>query len=537
MKKLAITLFYASIVFTTAAQELNRPKLVVGIVVDQMRYDYLSRYWKDYEEEGFKRLVREGFSCRNMHYNYAPTVTGPGHASAFTGTTPQHHGIIANAWFDRESKRTVYCSSDPSVRSVGQATPKGQMSPANMLATTMCDELELNTAGKSKVIGVAMKDRGATLTAGHLADGAYWMTDRWITSTHYRDTLPDWVIDFNQSIDQWVPDQWETLKPIDDYDESWADENNYEYAYNGREQATFPYDLKALMPANGGMGMIKSTPFGNTITVEFAKAAIVNEQMGQDAETDFLTLSFSSTDYMGHMYGPQAVEVQDCYLRLDRELAGFLSFLDEKVGVGEYLLFLTADHGGAWVPAQMNDLKVPAGYIDGEFLSAATEAFLTERYNASDLLLNYSNEQFFLDRERIFERGHDPDEVAQSLAGFVMKLEGVAVAYTAHEIKSANQSEGPLGRLHRGYNPKRSGDVLLLFEPGWMEYGMRGTTHGSPYGYDTHVPGLFFGWGIETGYTDRQLAITDIAPTVSALLQIGFPNACSGHPIRQITER
>lgn len=536
---LCVALFWVLVAPMAAqeAREIERPKLVVGIVVDQMRYDYLSRYWDDYGDEGFKRLISGGYSCRNLHYNYGPTFTGPGHASIYTGTTPRYHGIIANDWYSKEFDRSVYCSEDFSMRSVGADTPKGQMSPANMIATTMCDELKLNTAGKSKVVGVSMKDRGATLTAGHAADAAYWMTDRWITSSYYTDSLPQWVADFNEQMDDYYPKVWTPLRDIETYDESWPDDNDYEYYFNGMERPVFPYDFEKLMPENGGIGMIKSTPFGNTITAEFAKAAILHEEMGSDEITDFLALSFSSPDYMGHMFGPQAVEIQDNYLRLDNEIADFLKFLDAEIGENEYLVFLTSDHGGAWVPSHMESLKIPAGYIDDEFLIKASQEFLTQRYSATDLILDYSNDQFFLNNALIVERGHDPKEVARALADFAMQMEGVSETYTASDLRRNEYTVGPVARIQRGFNHQRSGDVIVLFEPGWIGYGRRGTTHGSPYTYDSHVPALFYGTGVSPGYTDKELSITDIAPTVCTLLQIGFPNAMTGEPIRQITER
>lgn len=532
-----LTVALLAIVTITSAQPEGRPKLVVGIVVDQMRYEYLNRFWDHYEEGGFKRMVNDGFNCRNLHYNYGPTFTGPGHASIFTGTTPRYHGIIANNWYDRSQDRSMYCSEDRSVKSVGHSTPQGQMSPKNMLSTSMTDELKMSTAGRSKVIAVSMKDRGATLPGGHMADAAYWMTDKWITSSHYMDTLPDWVQQFNQSMDQYYPEAWETLKPIETYVESWPDTNSYEYSFNGQESASFPYDLTELMSENGGINMIKSTPFGNTITTEFAKEAILNENLGQNDITDFLAVSYSTPDYMGHMFGPQAKEIQDNYVRLDAELAGLLKFLDKEIGEGKYLIFLTSDHGGAWVPAHLEDLKMPGGYADGEFITNAANEYLIQKFNAEKLILNYSNDQFFLDMEVIAQTGHDPEHVARALADFLPKFEGIAEAYTRWDLQRTEFSEGIVSLIQRGMNHNRSGDVAIIWENGWIEYGSRGTTHGSPYSYDTHVPALFYGWGVEHGYSDEHLSITDIAPTVCTLLQISFPSAVQGQPITKLTHK
>ncbi len=522
--------------FVVYAQPDGQPKLVVGITVDQMRYDYLNRYWNHYGDNGFKRLIRDGFNCRNLHYNYGPTFTGPGHASIFTGTTPRYHGIIANDWYDRQAGRTIYCSEDRGVRSVGQDTPAGQMSPKNMKAPTVTDELKLFTAGRSKIIGISIKDRGATLPAGHAADAAYWMTQKWISSTHYMDQLPQWVADFNNNMHQWIPDEWNTLLPIDQYVESWDDDNEYEYAFRGKERPVFPYNLKELMPENGGMSMIKATPFGNTISFEFAKAAIINESMGSDEVPDFMALSLSSPDYIGHMFGPQAVEVQDNYLRLDRDIADFLQFLDNEIGKGDYLVFLTADHGGAMVPAHLEDLNIPGGNIDGSLINKSAKAFLQQHFGTDSLIMHYSNDQFFLNTERIYRMGQEPEYVAQLLADFVMNFEGVAETYTAWDLKRTTFTDQITGALQQGFNHQRSGDVALIFESGWIEYGRRGTTHGSLYNYDTHVPALFYGWGVNPGYTDERLEIIDIAPTIATLLQISMPAAATGKPIRKITE-
>ncbi len=537
MKKLTIALFLTFSVTLTFSQSVDKPKLVVGIVVDQMKYDYLNLYWKHYGDGGLKRMVSEGFSCRNLHYNYGPTFTGPGHASVYTGTTPRYHGIVANDWYDKSADRMIYCSEDRSVKSVGYDTPSGQMSPKNMLVTTMTDELKMSTAGRSKVIAVSMKDRGATLPGGHSADAAYWMTHRWITSTHYMNELPDWVKKFNDEMEQFVPDVWNTLLPIDDYRESWADDNEYEYSFKGHDKPVFPYDLKTLMPENGHMNMVKSTPFGNTITTEFAKAAIMNEKLGKRSDTDFISISYSTPDYIGHMFGPQAVENQDTYLRFDAELAEFLEFLDAEIGKGEYLVFLTADHGGAMVPAHSMDLKMPGGNIDGKLISNASKEFLIQRFNADGMISNYSNDQFFLNYDSISVNGYEPEQIARALADFVLQFEGVSESVTAWDLKRTQFTEGSIAAVQRGFNHRRSGDVILIFQSGWIEYGSRGTTHGSVYTYDTHVPALFYGWGVKHGFTDRRLNITDIAPTISTLLQIGLPSGSTGDPIRQITER
>ncbi|WP_042249682.1 alkaline phosphatase family protein, partial [Jejuia pallidilutea] len=356
-----------TVVFTLpiSAQEDN-PKLVVGIVVDQMRYDYLTRFDKKFGENGFKRMMREGFNCKNNHFNYVPTYTGPGHASIYTGTTPKYHGIIGNNWYDKDIKKMVYCAGDTTVNSVGTAAASGLMSPHRMLTTTFADENRLFTQMRGKTIGVSIKDRGAILPAGHSANAAYWFQGgqegNWISSTFYMDALPKWVNNFNNSkkAESYIKD-WNTFYDIETYTESGADLNNFEGKFKGKETATFPYNLKALSKKNGGFNILKTTPYGNSLTADFALAAIDGEGLGQDNITDVLTVSFSSTDYVGHKFGVNSKEIEDTYIRLDKDLERFFAALDEKVGKGEYVVFLTADHGAIDVPAYLQSAKIPAG--------------------------------------------------------------------------------------------------------------------------------------------------------------------------------
>lgn len=536
MRSVAIFAVLILASFNSVAETEERPKLVVGIVVDAMKYDYIARFWNHYGDDGFKRLIGDGFSCRNMNYNYTPTFTGCGHASVYSGTTPKYHGIIGNNWYSKTEDRSIYCSEDMSVKSVGVSSSKGQMSPKNMLVSGLADELKIASMGRSKVVGLSIKDRGATLPAGHSADAAYWMTDRWISSSYYMDELPKWVQKFNKKMDQFYPKVWNTLKPIDTYLESWTDDNEYEYTFNGMDRPVFPYDLEKLMPENGGINMIKSTPFGNTITTAFAKEAILNEKLGKGDATDMIAISYSSPDYLGHMFGPQAKEVQDNYLRLDGDIADLLAFLDREIGAGEYLVFLTADHGGAMVPAHMTDMKLPGGIIDVSSIQSEAKVFMAERFGLESVVLNYINDQFSLDHEAITAGGHNPEKVARAMADFLLKFEEVFETYTAWDMRFGSFPEGAAASAQRGFNHKRSGDVVVVYKPGWIEYGSKGSTHGSTFRYDTHVPALFYGWGITPGSTDRQVGIDDIAPTVSTLLQISFPNAATGHPILEITE-
>ena len=511
------------------------PKLVVGIVVDQMRYDYLTRFWNHYGDDGFKRLVEEGFNCKNNHYNYAPTSTGPGHASVYTGTTPATHGIIGNNWYDKVSDTSVYCASDDSYTSVGTSTDAGQMSPHRMTVTTITDELRLHTQMRGKTIAVALKDRGAVLPGGHTANAAYWFdAGKWITSSYYMDNLPKWVQDLNSSNKlAKYKKPWDTLKKMKDYVESGTDNNNYEGLFEGESSPVFPHDLPKLWDENGGYNLLKATPFGNSLTTDFAIEALDNENLGADAITDFLAVSYSSTDYVGHKYGVNSKEVQDTYLRLDEDLARLFKELDSKVGKNEYTVFLTADHAAIEVPAYLKDQKIPADYLEWNETDTEFNQFLEFTFGTTDIIKEFSNYQYFLDYDVIKNLELNTQEVQETIAKELMNYKGVDRTYTAYQMWQNNYTHGIPYILQNGYNQKRSGDVLVVLKPGTISYSKTGSTHGSPQIYDTHVPFLLYGKGVKKGSTIERTEIADIAPTLAVLLGISFPNGATGTPVSQ----
>ena len=522
--------------FNASVDLRAHPKLVVGVVVDQMRYDYLTRFWDRFGEDGFRRLVSEGFNFRNNHFNYIPTYTGPGHASVYTGSAPQTHGIISNSWFNKFETDEVYCVGDPSVEPIGTTSDAGEMSPHRLLTTTVADENRLHTQLRGKTIGIALKDRGAILPAGHTANAAYWFhgqdEGQWITSSFYAEELPLWVKEFNASgiVDSYLK-PWTTFEDVKSYAESGSDINDYEGGFTGKNSTDFPYDLKRLAAKNSGYDIIKGTPFGNSLTKDFAIAAIDGEDLGQDEFTDFLTVSFSSTDYVGHNFGVNSKEIQDTYLRLDQDIAELLTALDEKVGEGNYTLFLTADHGGVQVPAYLKSLGVPAGYFDYDKFRENLSDFLIERYESGELILDISNNQIFFNYEEVERNGISREELQEAIAHHILQYEHVNKVFTRKQLESTTFTDGIAAAVDNGYHQKRSGDVILVLEPSWISYSGTGSTHGSGQNYDTHAPLIFFGKGIEQGNSLQRTEITDIAPTISALLGIPFPNGSTGNPL------
>ena len=363
---LSILLFlYAGILIAQNQPKKNsKPKLVIGLVIDQMRWDYLYRFNDLYGNDGFRRLLREGFSYENTMVPYTPTYTAPGHTCIYTGSVPSVHGIAGNTWFDRITNKNVYCTDDSSVNTVGSNSVAGKMSPANMWTTTITDELRLSNNFKSRVFGIAIKDRGAILPAGHSANAAYWFdasVGKWISSTHYMKELPGYVNKFNDGdiAGGYMKTTWNTLLAADKYVQSTVDNKIYESAIPGSQTVTFPHDLSKIV--NDKYESFKYTPFAAGFTLEFAKTVVDNEQLGKNGVTDFLAISISSTDYAGHMFGPNSIEIEDTYLRLDRDIAAFLQYLDGKFGKDNYLLFLSADHGVAHIPGFLKEHNIPGG--------------------------------------------------------------------------------------------------------------------------------------------------------------------------------
>ncbi len=508
------------------------PRLVVGVVVDQMRTDYIYRYWNNFGEEGFKRLVREGSFQREAHYDHVPTYTAPGHASIYTGTTPAHHGIVANHPYRRELGKTWYIARDTTVQGVGTTSDRGQRSPSQLLASTLADELELRTAKRSRTIGVALKDRSAIMPMGRMGDAAYWYVGgkegRFVTSTWYRGQLPDWLQRFNEQElpAKYLDRTWATLLPIDRYQSFGPDDNPYELPLADRVKPTLPLDLGALRAAGEDLDLLVYTPWGNTITTDLAIAAIEGEDLGADDVTDLLAISYSSPDELGHLMGPRALEVEDMYLRLDGELARLLHYLDRKIGTGKYTLFLTADHGGADVPALLKDAGASAGYTAMRDLAQ----WLDDH--------GFAGQVEKVRPGQIYLRPEAHDGAADEVAHVLSYHPGVSTALSAHSLLRMEELRGEARAMARGFMPTRCGDVAYTLRPGYMEeeYGSggKGTSHGSPWNYDTHVPVFFFGKGVVPGEVLRRTSIVDVAPTVAALVGMARPNACIGEVVHEV---
>jgi predicted AlkP superfamily pyrophosphatase or phosphodiesterase len=520
--------------------QLERPKLVVGIVVDQMRWDYLYRYYDKYETGGFKRLLNEGFSCENTMINYIPSVTAIGHTTIFTGSVPAIHGIAGNDWFDPKTGKSMYSADDSTVTAVGSNSKAGKMSPRNLLATTITDELRLATNFQSKVVGVSLKDRASIIPAGHNPTAAFWMDDaagKFITSSYYLSVLPDWVNAFNDSkpIDKLLANGWNTLLPIDQYTESTADNVEWEGTLKGATQPVFPYDAKKAYATDHGT--LRQMPFGNTLTLQFAQAAVDGYKLGQEKNTDFLTINCASTDYSGHLVGPNAIEIEDVYLRLDRDLASFFAYLDKKVGKGNYLVFMAADHGAAQAEGFMKANKMPTGFL-GKELETNLEKTLEKEFGVNYLMFGVDNFQVTFNKIRIDSLKLDYEKIKAATVNFLQHQPGIQFAVDQDKISEASVPAPLKEMMINGYNQQRSGSVLMVTLPGWLPYySQKGTTHSVWNPYDTHIPLIFMGWNIAHGATNRITEMTDISATLAALLHIQMPSGCIGKPITEITNK
>lgn len=518
---------------------VKRPKLVVGIVIDQMRWDYLYKFYSLYSETGgFKRLLNSGFSCDNTFIPYTPTVTAAGHASIFTGSVPAINGVVGNFWFDKLQNKAVYCTDDDTEKTVGANDAAGKMSPRSMVVTTVTDELRLATNFSSKVIGLSFKDRASIYPAGHTANGVYWYDPaigNFITSSYYMNELPDWVKKFNarRLTDSFYNYNWELSLSKNIYKQYCGDdEQPYERLAFGAEQKHFPYSLNTF--AGNDFGKIIATPFGNDLLELLAESAISNENLGRNKSADFLTLSFSSPDYIGHTFGSESWEQMDDYIKLDKTLGKFFSFLDKQVGTGNYLIFLTADHAVANSPGYAKIHNFPGGSFNEELFMNGVKQLMLVKYNYPDIIKGLYEDQVLLNHGLIDSLKLDEAAITKSIIDFAERRPGVARAFSLPNISNATLTEVQKRMYTNNYYPQRSGDIQIVLKPGYMAGDGLGTTHGTWNPYDSHIPLLWYGWGIKQGNTSREVYMTDIAATVAALLHIQMPGGCIGKVIEEV---
>jgi len=546
MKRLFVMLVVATTVFTACTRksaDVERPKIVIGLVVDQMRWDYLYRYYDRYSNNGFKRLLRNGYECRQTYINYLPSYTAPGHACIYTGSVPAIHGIAGNEWIDNVTGRHTYCVSDTAVRSVGgDTTGHESMSPANLLTTTVTDELRLATNFRSRVYGVSLKDRSSILPGGHLANGAYWYSEKkgnFVSSTYYKNPSPAWLQAFNarRDGDRLVKEGWSLLYDAGTYSQSTADSNGYEGPFKWEKAPVFPRTFDTLKD-EARYSLLKSLPAGNTLTLMLAKACLEGENLGKEDYTDFLAISLSATDYIGHRFAPNSMEMEDTYLRLDKEIADFLHYLDRRFGKNNYLFFLTADHGGAHNPTFLTDNHVPAG-VEHDATGDALNESIKLAFGIDSLITFSDNYQLTMNEAKITASGQDRATIRLSVMEWLRAMPEVAFVVDMEHPDQTPVPEPIRTMIVNGYHRNRSGSIQVVPKPGWFDNGGRptGTTHGTWNPYDTHIPLIWYGWNVNKGATTQRSDMTDIAATLADLLHIQMPNGCVGKVIPGVAKK
>jgi predicted AlkP superfamily pyrophosphatase or phosphodiesterase len=541
-RTLTLALLAAS-VFATAARA-EKPRLIIAMSADQLCQEYLVRFRDNFAADGgFTRVFREGAEFANCNHRHAFTVTAPGHTVQLTGTYPNEHGIVGNNWFERTTGKDVYCCDDPTVQLLGLPNAKG-VSPRKLLVETVGDVLKLSSTGKSKVFGVAIKDRVAMLMAGHNADAAYFLEDNlWTTSTYYRQDLPAYlrVLNEPQCTEKFRGQAWDLLLPKDKYHNQGPDKNTWENPPKGFT-SEFPHQLPGpgtLTPLQfGDLAVI--SPFGNEVTLEAARNIIAGEELGKDEHSDLLCINLSSTDFVGHAFGPHSLEVEDMCYRTDRQLGEFFRWLDDNVGRGKWTFILTADHGVAPIVEYAQQMRLPAkrsplGKADA--VKTKLEAALRRELASGQeppkkpLVQKVEDYQIFLQADHELLSGSKFAAAQLIVRDWLLSQNDVVAAFTREELVKTGDGK-LLTQVQRTFHPRRSGDVLFVLAP-YCVPGARGTTHGSPWHYDTHVPLLLVGSGIKPGHFEREVSPAAIASTVAELLGIDYPSANAEDPVQE----
>ncbi|MCX7665188.1 MAG: alkaline phosphatase family protein [Gemmataceae bacterium] len=564
MKRILLTILFGLWINPIVGAEPERPKLVVLVLFDQMRGDYLSRWEKHFTDDGFKRIMTQGSWFTECHYPYGVTTTGPGHASIMTGTSPDVHGIINNSWYDRKSGKTVNCAQSPRYKVVSdkpakpveeKTDPKGSNSteksttekavsgsPDYLEAPTVGDAMHSAGMRKSKIIGISYKDRSALFPVGRRGY-AYWLDNDMtlITSTYYRETLPPWASEFNKlkKADAWFGKDWNRFLPDLDYTADSGPDFVIGEGKGSKQGITFPHPMGfgEKTPGKVYYEALYNSPFGNDYLFEIFKEVVIKEELGQDEFPDLLTVSFSSNDIVGHCWGPDSQEVMDTTIRSDRMFAQLLKFLDEKVGAGKYLLAVTADHGICPLPEVSEEKNLDAGRWMNTKYTKLAESHLREKFDPKNLLdekqrfIEATSLPWYYLNEKVLEQLKlDKNTVAEELAQFLLKCPGVYGAYPASKFTDDTVTDPHFKRMKRSYFPSRSGDVCLLLKPYWLPGGdsptASGTTHGSPYRYDTHVPLILYGTNIKAGIHKTPVTPQAIAPIFAKALGIAPPAKC-----------
>lgn len=539
-----IYLFFVASIFCNSlfSQRVNKipppkPRLVIGIVIEQMRYEYLYRFWDKFDDNGFKKLVNYGAVCKNASFNYLLTQDAPGFATIASGANPSEHGIVADKWYERLKDRMVSSVSDDDARPMPSGDKEERCSPRRLVAATLGDALQQSDP-LSKVIGIGFEPESAILLSGHTANAAYWIdeqTGNWISSSYYFKQVPDWVKTFNakKNADVYMSRPWSPLLNYRLYSNAVADSNQYEIGIGGR--TAFPYQPLLMNTNQQKYSALKYTPMGNSYTKDFAIYAAIQESLGKDDHTDLLSISFASTENIGLKWGASSVELEDTYVRLDREIGFFLNFIEQELGKENILVFLTSNHGCSDNTDWLSANRTPAGQFKQVVAIQLLKSYLNALYGEGEWIKQYYRQQFYLNHILIEDSKLSLETVQDKSAQFLIQLSGVANVTSSLTMQRTNYTDGIYRKMLNSFNPKRSGDIMLNLEPNWIEQTTTETcAHNSSYSYDAHVPLVWWGWKVERKIISRSMSMTDIAPTISTMLNISTPNMSSGDVIYEL---
>ncbi len=514
------------------------PRLIVVLSVDQMRTDYLTRYWNKFQEGGFKRLVSEGAVCNNAHLNLHIQKLSTGTATLFTGVYPATHGIVGDNWYDRLKKKETNCISDDYFITVGSDSKEGERSASKLLSPTLGDLIRMNNRNKSKVFSVAMNDVSAVLSGGHSANGAYWFdaqTGNMISSSYYVDIFPDWVRQFNEKgyAKTYTQRDWTTLLPISSYEESLIDDYVLEKGYYDKWN-TFPYSMKKLKDKAISYKFLKTTPFANNMIRDFATSLILAEKLGKDEFPDLLNLTFTSMDYENSSFGPASVEMEDTYLRLDQDIALLLDFLDKTVGKGNSLVVLTSTCSSTYpVDYLKEEFRMPVGTFSPESAIALLKSFLNITYGQGEWIEFVGDHQIYFNRELIEKKNVSLQELQTKTANFINQFEGVKIALPSTSFEQGDYTKGQLAVIANSYNFKRSGDVLYQLEDGWQPVYKYEKIN---YNDNSNIPLIFYGNSVKHKQIRKKVKGEDLVPTILEMLQMSVPDHCIGNVIDEVFE-
>ena len=518
----------------------DSPKLVLQITVDQLRGDMPLRFKDRFGPDGFRYLMDKGVHYINAHYGHSTTFTAVGHATLYTGGYAAQHGLAGNDWYNRATGTRVYCVEDDKHVYIGkEVKAHSGTSPRNLTSSTIGDELVMATGGKSRSFAVSIKDRGAILPGGHLGK-AFWYSSgsgKFVTSTYYYSEYPEWVTAWNKKdvAGKYKEFTWTLKEPKSNYVFANQDDRASEKGYK-HLKTTFPHPLGNAKNDSDFYKALRFTPMGDEVTLDFVKELVNQEKVGQGDATDFLSISFSATDYLGHAYGPNSLEAEDNLLRLDATLAVLFKFINDKIGLDKTLLILSSDHGIDAIPEYKKELHFDAGrHYPEKFVDTVNQA-LKQRFNTErNLVVAFWNPSLYLDQDLVNELGVDIEKVERALADEILKVPGIALAMTRTDLLSGKITDTPITKkVQLAFHPSRSGNVLIVQDQFWYLYpnaDQFSAMHGSPYSYDTFVPVMFAGPGIKNQEVSRLIGPEDVAPTIAAYIGITPPSGSVGKPL------